>query len=726
MARRMGKRLDQNRRIGSRALSYVAAVVLFFGAVLAASAQTVPLGPRFVLPYQTVVDSTGAPIPGALLNFYMSGTNTRLNTYADPLLTTPNPNPVVANAAGVFPNIFLSGNYKVVLTDSSNNQIWTADPVYSAVCSGAPSFVFCGATTFNGTVTINPPSGTLNQGLAVNQTLPSSGSTSTFFAANDFSVTNPGYYASGPASTLDALGLNSQIDAVRVSYFTAGGISTSIHSALVAGIVDTGAAVQPVGLLASAYTNTSSSNGDTMWGLIGYGNVGPSGSLTTVHPIECEVSVASAATLTNRMCLSLAPLGAGSGSGIDAAIFNWAGNGASMPPSYGTTTPFKNFIVLDAGATNGGYGAGQSLQTSGNVFAENGTTFTTGSFVNLPNMTFSNYLFNFTDFAMSGAGHAVFGSGSANLPSSPEIVQAQIASGGSAQLLSSTNASSHLALDGFQAADSTTNIGLAASVAEASNNDIHFGQTTGGFAQLLSFGSSSTGMLLGTLTNNPLIIGTNNTFAGFINGSQQWSIGGSLGNTPASGTLLTLSKQSGVASPGVAVSGTIAQVVGANANGSAINAIEFDTFANGQSAGTYANTLNGVAYGGTLAGISATPSGAYIWILNGCGYDGANVQCSANAGAAVQMATTAQWSGSTRETEILLQATPVSSTTKATQMIVQGGVVIGGSGTQEGSGTLNIAGNSGHYLYAAGTAGVTCSGTPTSSFASIGGIITHC
>jgi hypothetical protein len=105
------------------------AVALLLAATLSAFSQTVALGPRLVLPYQTVVDSNGVPVPGALLNFYASGTNTRLTTYSDPLLTVPNSNPVVANAAGVFPNIFLNGNYKVVLTDSLLNQIWTADPV---------------------------------------------------------------------------------------------------------------------------------------------------------------------------------------------------------------------------------------------------------------------------------------------------------------------------------------------------------------------------------------------------------------------------------------------------------------------------------------------------------------------------------------------------------------------------------------------------------------------
>lgn len=93
---------------------------------------------RFVLPYQTVVDAAGVPIPGAFLYFYAAGTSTPYNTYSDATLTTPNSNPVQANSAGVFPAIFLAlVNYKVVLTDSLGNEIWTADPV-----GGFPSQIY--------------------------------------------------------------------------------------------------------------------------------------------------------------------------------------------------------------------------------------------------------------------------------------------------------------------------------------------------------------------------------------------------------------------------------------------------------------------------------------------------------------------------------------------------------------------------------------------------------
>jgi len=85
---------------------------------------------RFYMPHQYAPDVTGAPLPGALLYFYASGTSTPLDTFQDPALTVPNTNPVEANDDGIFPDLFLQTlQYKVVLTDSAGNEIWTSDPV---------------------------------------------------------------------------------------------------------------------------------------------------------------------------------------------------------------------------------------------------------------------------------------------------------------------------------------------------------------------------------------------------------------------------------------------------------------------------------------------------------------------------------------------------------------------------------------------------------------------
>lgn len=89
---------------------------------------------RFALPRIQVFDANGVPLSGAKLNFYQAGTTTRLDTYSDTDLTTANANPVVADAAGRFGDIFLQAqDYNVVLTDSADVTIWSADPVAGTI-----------------------------------------------------------------------------------------------------------------------------------------------------------------------------------------------------------------------------------------------------------------------------------------------------------------------------------------------------------------------------------------------------------------------------------------------------------------------------------------------------------------------------------------------------------------------------------------------------------------
>lgn len=116
---------------------------------------------RFVLPYETVIDASGVPLPGAQLFFYTSGTDNLLATYTDAALSTPNANPVVADGAGVFPNIFLQNlAYKVVLEDDNGDQVWTADPVQqNSILSINGVITPCTAVLSFGTITLTPVSG---------------------------------------------------------------------------------------------------------------------------------------------------------------------------------------------------------------------------------------------------------------------------------------------------------------------------------------------------------------------------------------------------------------------------------------------------------------------------------------------------------------------------------------------------------------------------------------
>lgn len=89
---------------------------------------------RFFMPYQFWQDTNGRPLRGGKLFFYATGTTTPKATYNNPGLTIANANPVVADANGRWPSIFLaSGDYKVVLQTSAGVTVWTADPVAGSI-----------------------------------------------------------------------------------------------------------------------------------------------------------------------------------------------------------------------------------------------------------------------------------------------------------------------------------------------------------------------------------------------------------------------------------------------------------------------------------------------------------------------------------------------------------------------------------------------------------------
>lgn len=88
---------------------------------------------RYVGSFFTPVDGNGNVLPGAKLYFYVSGTDTPQDTFADSDLTVPNENPVEAEGDGTFPAIVLGpAPYKVVLKRADDTLVWTVDPVLAA------------------------------------------------------------------------------------------------------------------------------------------------------------------------------------------------------------------------------------------------------------------------------------------------------------------------------------------------------------------------------------------------------------------------------------------------------------------------------------------------------------------------------------------------------------------------------------------------------------------
>lgn len=105
---------------------------------------------RFVLPLQQVFSNLGAIGVGYKLKTYQTLTTTPLATYSDEGLTTPNSNPAagattgnqIADANGRFGAIWMGSepNYKVVLTDANDVEIFSADPVNGGASSSLVNF----------------------------------------------------------------------------------------------------------------------------------------------------------------------------------------------------------------------------------------------------------------------------------------------------------------------------------------------------------------------------------------------------------------------------------------------------------------------------------------------------------------------------------------------------------------------------------------------------------
>ena len=92
-------------------------------------------GILLTMPVLRAVDANGAPMPGALLQFYVTGTTTPTNTYTDKTLGTPLANPVVADSGGLFVPIFLDPTvtYRAQLLTSASALIRDIDPVAAPV-----------------------------------------------------------------------------------------------------------------------------------------------------------------------------------------------------------------------------------------------------------------------------------------------------------------------------------------------------------------------------------------------------------------------------------------------------------------------------------------------------------------------------------------------------------------------------------------------------------------
>ena len=150
----------------------------------------------------------GIPAAGGLLFTYLGGTSTKTPTYTDSTGTVANANPIILNANGESPNIWLPPQQatKFVLapagdTDPPSAAVWTIDNVSAAVVTGAATFT---SLTVSGTTNL----GFLNAGATTLASVIVTGSTSlstlvTSGLATLGSLTVNGTTTISPSSTLN-------------------------------------------------------------------------------------------------------------------------------------------------------------------------------------------------------------------------------------------------------------------------------------------------------------------------------------------------------------------------------------------------------------------------------------------------------------------------------------------------------------------------------------------
>lgn len=81
--------------------------------------------------FDVVVNANGGPVAGALMTTYVNNTTTLKTTWTTAALSTPHTNPIVADSAGRFPDIWgVEGEtYRVKLTDASGVLIYQSDDI---------------------------------------------------------------------------------------------------------------------------------------------------------------------------------------------------------------------------------------------------------------------------------------------------------------------------------------------------------------------------------------------------------------------------------------------------------------------------------------------------------------------------------------------------------------------------------------------------------------------
>lgn len=155
-------------------------------------------GSLFPTPQQWF-DNNGNPLANGTVTTYIAGTSTLKATYSDYMLTTPNTNPVVLDAAGRA-TIWGDGGYKLVIKTDAGATLYTQDNVYVTGNNIEGDVTITGDLAVGGGVTIDAGPTNINGGRVVIDTtsyVPTVTDPYAFYTVNSNAYTNANTYGSG-------------------------------------------------------------------------------------------------------------------------------------------------------------------------------------------------------------------------------------------------------------------------------------------------------------------------------------------------------------------------------------------------------------------------------------------------------------------------------------------------------------------------------------------------
>lgn len=370
-----------------------------------------------------------------------------------------------------------------------------AFPVGTGIGSQCSTVAGSVATLNGGPFTINATPNTATSALNTNQSTPTSGTTASAFTFNTIAINDQ--YSSTLVGTTYGL-QNNLFVGLRVNYDTGGtNLSADAQKVGILGhmrrtIGPNASGSDALGTAGAAYSNVNYTGVSGLVGVNASTLVDNGGTEFYTPGLESDVAILTGGTASHRTGLNLRNWGNQQATVSDSAI---------LVTSQLAGGEFKNFVLLSDLNTQ------IPLSTTANLF--NATAaFTIANVLNFSTMTVTGNILSFPNALLTGSGNFLrLGGGTFDVSSGG--VQTSIASGGRAEIFSSTNTTT--GTNAFLGFTSLFTNSAVVGAAEPNNTATVFGQTLGNWVDVISNGAANNGMLLGTLTNVPLLIGTNNT-----------------------------------------------------------------------------------------------------------------------------------------------------------------------------------------------------------------------